>query len=725
MTHASNGKTVNYAREVLIARVCVAATLLLYVGVFQFIIGRGHDFWRAGQTGNVIEAAVFAIAMFFMAYGNVLYQVCMVGYYKRQKKHVPAPREELNALYGRANPPTLSILIPSYKEEYGVMWQTMMSAALSEYPAKDIVLLIDDPYHTKTLADSVKLEEARLLPGRLQNVFDAYASRFRLELDAFRLRKEAKNVHAGVELNRIAILYEEVAAMLAIMAKDFMAGRRMEEMTHTERFFVQSVLQAPMHQYDVLAKELRGQMIFTQAPSDEFFEQHYARLAGLFNVKFSSFERKKYCNLSHEANKAMNLNSYIALVGKSWKEVQTEKGLELHEAPASEATFTIPHRDYINTIDADSLMLSDYLIRMVEMMERPENDRLAVLQSSVSSVPDSPNMLERTAGACLDLQFMNHQGFTYWGATFWVGANAMLRFRALQDIKESKLEDGKQVTVYIQDRTVIEDTESTVDLVEKGWKLHNYPDRMSYSAMPADFGSLLIQRRRWANGGMIILPKLFSYVAKAPKNLALLKEFFMRFHYLAATTIGCAVIAMLSLYNFGDNMATLWIMLSIIPGSLLYLRTLVISGYRAGDIFRISALNLMLIPVLFGGVFKQFEQMLTGKKIPFGRTPKVTGRTAAPAIYCWVEVIMTAAFCAITVNDVIHHVWFHAIFTASNAACMLYAMFSFMGIKATLEDMFSGVLGYWKTFSRQADIIPITVMRQTKDYILPESRRVS
>jgi cellulose synthase/poly-beta-1,6-N-acetylglucosamine synthase-like glycosyltransferase len=52
---------------------------------------------------------------------------------------------------------------------------------------------------------------------------------------------------------------------------------------------------------------------------------------------------------------------------------------------------------------------------------------------------------------------------------------------------------------YIQDRTVIEDTESSVDLVAKGWELTNYPERLSYSATPPDFGALVIQRRRWAN----------------------------------------------------------------------------------------------------------------------------------------------------------------------------------------------------------------------------------
>ena len=43
--------------------------------------------------------------------------------------------------------------------------------------------------------------------------------------------------------------------------------------------------------------------------------QLYLRLARTFRAELSSFERKRYVSLSHEANKAMNLNSYIGLMG--------------------------------------------------------------------------------------------------------------------------------------------------------------------------------------------------------------------------------------------------------------------------------------------------------------------------------------------------------------------------------------------------------------------------
>ncbi len=71
---------------------------------------------------------------------------------------------------------------------------------------------------------------------------------------------------------------------------------------------------------------------------------------------------------------------------------------------------------------------------------------------------------------------------------------------------------------YVQDRTVIEDTESSIDLVANGWTLFNYPERLSYSATPPDFGSLSVQRGRWANGGLLIAPKFLRFAHQARKE---------------------------------------------------------------------------------------------------------------------------------------------------------------------------------------------------------------
>ena len=49
--------------------------------------------------------------------------------------------------------PTLTTIIPSYQEDARVIRNTLLSAALQEYPDKRVVLLIDDPFGEFRLVD--------------------------------------------------------------------------------------------------------------------------------------------------------------------------------------------------------------------------------------------------------------------------------------------------------------------------------------------------------------------------------------------------------------------------------------------------------------------------------------------------------------------------------------------------------------------------------------------
>ena len=110
---------------------------------------------------------------------------------------------------------------------------------------------------------------------------------------------------------------------------------------------------------------------------------------------------------------------------------------------------------------------------------------MAIAQTPYSAFPGSATRLERIAGATTDLQHIVHQGLTYYDATFWVGANAVIRKKALDQIAETSYIGDWEIKQYIKDRTVIEDTESTIDMGIHGWRLFNYPERLSYSRHPA------------------------------------------------------------------------------------------------------------------------------------------------------------------------------------------------------------------------------------------------
>src|SRR5262249_11120045 len=210
--------------------------------------------------------------------------------------------------------------------------------------------------------------------------------------------------------------------------------------THRGGLFLDRILRAPAQ-----AHRSRATTLLREVPSAAAIAHEYARLAALFRVRFACFERKRYVNLSHAPNKAMNLNSYLGLLGQRCREVARADGLHIEAAPGAEACLQFPDPEFIVTVDADSLITSDYALRLVQVMRQPGNERIAVAQCPYTAIPDGPAALERAASASTDVQFFTHHGMAHFGASFWVGASALMRRAALDDIARDRKERGHRV----------------------------------------------------------------------------------------------------------------------------------------------------------------------------------------------------------------------------------------------------------------------------------------
>jgi cellulose synthase/poly-beta-1,6-N-acetylglucosamine synthase-like glycosyltransferase len=673
--------------ELALTRAGIVFTLFatLMVG-YEMVQLFWHDI-ASGYAGDFALHVLLSLIVASLIYGGLVYQFARIQYVKRLRDHTPASMEALVEAYSDQSR-SLSVLVPSYKEERLVVEMTLMSAALQEYPHRHVTLLIDDPPDPENSSDVKQLALMRRLPGILQSKFDKPRQKMEQARKDFHRQATARSMNVVMEYQRLADLYEDASAWV----KDRILEYRATD--PASKVFVRKVLQRHCDRLSQHADELRqaGKQVGHSTSAREIYEHcqlEYNRLASLFSVDFNSFERKRYENLSHEPNKAMNINSYLGLMGKGFRNIRAGEHLHLVEAPLSEAEIVIPHSDYVITLDADSLLLTEYALRLTHFMEQPGNEHIAVVQTPYSAFPEAESTLERVAGATTDIQYIIHQGFTGYGATYWVGANALLRRAALEDIVELDEERGFTIRRYIQDRTVIEDTESTIDLVVKGWQLHNYPERLAYSATPPDFGSLLIQRRRWANGGLIILPKLMKHLFGKSNSKVTLGEAFMRIHYLASiAAVNVSLLLLLALPITGD-IETAWLPLSAAAYFMFYARDLMQLGYRRFDLLRVYALNLLLIAVNLGGVFKSLQQAITGTQIPFGRTPKVDGRTSAPAFYIIIEYFLLLQWTLGAGFDLAIHNWAHGIFALVNAVFLGYAINKFIGIPESVRDITS------------------------------------
>ncbi|MBN1587524.1 MAG: polysaccharide deacetylase family protein [Candidatus Omnitrophica bacterium] len=676
-----------FGREVFYGVLASAVTLMACVAMIYLAGQTSLAEFRTGNYWGSASAALLVSFFLFLVYGNMVYLVNRSSYFYRLKSHHPPSRQEMEGIY--ENPeaaPEVTYLIPSYKEERRVNCQSVFSAFLQDYPKRRIVLLVDDPPRPSDSESVRQLKEARSLPGDIKT----WCSPMRDQLSAARSEFESRalrtELDSTMECLRLADLHADVADFLEKFVEDY----PIED--HTDWHFVQLVFGSHIKDHRRRAHEffLKG-VGYPAEGWQRLVRREFTRLSSLFSASLEVFERKTYENFSWAPNKAMNLNSYLFMMGRHFREVIRGSKVFLEPAHKHEATLSIPDAKYVVNLDADSTLAPEYTLKLVHEMEKPENDRVAVMQTPYTSIPNAATALERVAGATTDMQYVVQQGFTAFGAASWVGANTLLRKSALNDIVTVESERGHLVAKFIQDRTVIEDTESTIDLIDCGWKLHNYPERLSYSATPPDFGALVIQRCRWANGGLIVLPKMLRYWLKGPFSLKKLMEGFLRFHYLTnalTATLGYMVLIFLPLREY---VYLAWLLpLAGLPYYVIYMRDMHLARHRLSDFFRAFAMNLLLAPVNMVGVLKSVEQMITGKQSPFMRTPKILGRTASPAPIALVELSLVVYCTLITVILGFRGEWGNAVVPCVHAFIFAYAIKAFIGFRASAEDINAG-----------------------------------
>lgn len=637
---------------------------------------------------STIEALVYLALVTLLTGSASAYLIARLGYLKRARDHRRVPRTVIDRAFDGV-PPSMTVIVPSYQEERRVVRQTLLSTALQEYPDMDVVLLIDDPPHPSGPAQAELLAGARALPGQIAQMLAEPAAWSRAALADFDQVAPAGPVPAA-DLRRLAGVYDRAEGWLRAQAE----GESVED--HVDAFLADEVLGALADDLGATAAALRAAADTEAHISTARVRQLYRRLVNIFTVRLSSFERKRYASLSHEPNKAMNLNSYIGLMGGRYIERHSSAGTIVLPVAGPECDFEVRRPDYVLTLDADSMLLPEYCLRLVAHMERPDNADLAVAQTPYSSYRGAPTRLERLAGATTDLQYIAHQGMAHYGAAFWVGANAVLRMDALDQVCREETHNGFTIRSYISDRTVIEDTESTLDLRLAGWRLENYPERLSYSATPPDFGSLAVQRQRWANGGLVVLPRLWRLVrarlrgatgGPRPRRRLVLLEGFLRLNYLASIAWASLGLWVLLFYPFDQQLLSTYAVLTALPYFAALSTDLHRAGYRRTDVFRLYGLNIMLLAVNSLGVVKSIGQAIGGQKVAFARTPKVRNRTIAPLGFVVAPIIIVVWSLVTLVNDLINEHYLHAAFAGVNALLTAYVMVALYGLRAAIGDL--------------------------------------
>ncbi len=687
--------------KIALSRVAIVLTVVFWLMyIVSTILRQFLD--GSGNYEFTMEAFSYALIVTFLTFSALMYLIARQGAFQRFSKHVRVPRSILDKHF-TTNQPTITVLIPSYAEELAVIRKTILSAMLQEYPHIRIVLLMDDNPYPKDAVNLKRVNQTRELIKDLQILLDKPYKHVSHALATFEKFKAKNKIISLSNIKDLANEYEWAANWLNKFADEELIE------DHVDKFFTEQVLRELAKDLQLVSHALQLSLKDQAKLSSERIHQLYRRLVWIFGAELKIFERKKYASLSHEANKAMNLNAYIGLMGKTYQCEETVDGTILIPTEQKNPNnIIVPDSDFILTLDADSILLRDYCLRLVYFLQQPDNAHVAVTQTPYSSFRGAYSRIERLSGATTDLQHILHQGMSQYGATFWVGANAVIRKRALEDIAIREWVGGFEVKRFIQDRTVIEDTESSIDLASHGWTLVNYPERLSYSATPPDFGALVVQRRRWANGGLLILPKLWSQltVRKNRNEIISRTEIMLRINYMASICWASFGLIFLLAFPYDGRLLSPLVLLAALPYFIAMAYDLKYCGYNYSDVIRIYGFNLILLPVNLAGVLKSIEQALTGKKIPFARTPKVKNRTSVPLLYLVVPLFIVAFSLFTLWRNIESANIGNALFAGFNAIVATWAIVAYIGIINLLADLWRGLTSWLYVEHKSKTLIP-------------------
>jgi len=188
------------------------------------------------------------------------------------------------------------------------------------------------------------------------------------------------------------------------------------------------------------------------------------------------------------------------------------------------------------------------------------------------------------------------------------------------------------------------------------------------------------------------MPALLRYLTRTQRFV----EVGLRAHYLLSTAFTALFVPFLAVwfafaYPFVDDVRSPWLAIGSVAGISIYAHELKRNGYRRSDALRVYALNLVLLPVIIGGVLRSIQQLVTGRRAPFGRTPKVQHRTRIPGVYAAAMLAMIAVLSAGALLRLRAGNPVYASFLGLNLVAISWGVIRLVGIRPLVCDLWQGV----------------------------------
>lgn len=627
---------------------------------------------HAHHWADLARDSLLLLVIAWLAFNTFMHLTARMAAQKKQAGHVPVNDHAL-AAYFAGPAPSVTLLVPCQGGDESMLARAIMSAALQTYPQRRVVLLIDD-----SLGGEARGQAARALTRRIQQSLQVPADKFNKALADFRARQAAGPMDIIMEQRLLTEFNLDAAEYYRSYAQ------RHPGDDHVDSHFVEKVLERQCNEHLMRAQVWQARLAGTRAaPGMELIALEYRRLAALFSVEITSFERTRYANLSHAPGRAMNLNVYMGLTGRSFHERLEGGQRYLEEGDSFSTYFNVPDADFFMLLDADSYAAPDTLLKLVHFMQRPGRERTAITQIPGHPAPNTGLMLQRVAGALMDLRSSVLLGYAWHDAASWVGESGLIRKSALQDIARTQMERGLSVTRYFSGGRTSGGLATSMRLLRHAWRVTCHPERLAWTSAPADMHALAARYRRWYDGGLVTLPGLAGYWLRQGWRQPLAG--LLRVHQQISTQ--STHLALLTFFSFAlpGTFYNAWLGAAVLGYALLLAQDLKHAGYPWSDSLRAYALKLLLLPVNLGGTLAALHRAWT--RTADAQPIPVADRVDACLPHYLAAAALLIYWFVMAAIDLTGGLWLHGLVVALNAALLLYAVAGYIGFRDGLEDL--------------------------------------
>ena len=225
-------------RKLSINRIFIVITLIFWVCYVSSTI-YNQMIVHIPNFRSAIETCLYIVIVTLLDFSALMYLIEREGSLKRFAQHTRVPRQNIDTHFSKRQP-KMTVLVPSYDEEIKVIRQTLLSAALQEYPDINIVLLLDDKPRPSQQDAIDKLERTKAAVLDIGKRFEEPSHRFKQSLLAFenktKHKKQSKTDDAFEATQKVVQEYKWAADWLLAFANSEKVA------DHVDHFFVDKVI---------------------------------------------------------------------------------------------------------------------------------------------------------------------------------------------------------------------------------------------------------------------------------------------------------------------------------------------------------------------------------------------------------------------------------------------------------------------------------------------------